>query len=127
MKRLAISLLLLLLLAAAAGWHVLHLSALVEQTSALMEQADSAMVSEDWAHAERLTRQALALWESHQAYLHNTLRHTDVDGVLLSFQALLAHLKLRQPSGTASACAAQLLTQLNLILEGEMPTWTNLL
>ena len=127
MRRLLISICILLLLGGAAGWHVLHLSSLIRQTSGLVEQAASAMSAEDWEGAQQLTRQALQLWEGHEKYLHNTLRHTDVDGVLLSFHTLLAHLKSRQLSGPGLACAAQLLTQLSLILEGELPTWSNLL
>ena len=127
MKRLIVSISILLLLGGAAGWHVFHLSKLIHQTSELVEQAASAMEQEDWERAKHLTHQAIQFWNSHDNYLHNTLRHTDVDGVLFSFHTLLAHLEHQQLTGSGLACAAQLLTQLTLILEGELLTWSNLL
>ena len=64
----------------------------------------------------------------HEGYLHITLRHGDMDAVLISMDEALAFLEggERQPSEYA-AVNARLLTQLALLVEAELPTLSNLL
>ncbi|MDE6589019.1 MAG: DUF4363 family protein, partial [Oscillospiraceae bacterium] len=64
----------------------------------------------------------------HEGYLHITLRHTDIDAILVSFDEALAFLQgdEHQPAEYA-AVNARLITQLELLIEAALPTITNLL
>ena len=64
----------------------------------------------------------------HNSYLHITLRHTDTDAIQISMDEALAFLEggEKQPAEYA-AVNARLLTQLELLVEAELPTLTNLL
>lgn len=128
MKRLYISAAILLALAGLAACHVFCLGKLITGLDELLLQAEQQVEAENWSRAEALTRQALDDWETHSRYLHVTLRHEDIDGVLVSFHETLAFLtgQERQPSEYAAA-NAQLRVRLSLLLEAELPTLKNLL
>lgn len=128
MKRLYISLGMVILLAILSGLHVWHLSRFTGQLSDLLTQAQQQAEQESWQQAARLTHQVKDRWMAHQGYLHTTLRHADIDAILISMDEALAFLEggEKQPAEYAAA-NARLLTQLELLVEAELPTLTNLL
>lgn len=128
MKRLYIALGLLALMAALCTVHTVHLGRFTSQLTAQLTQAQELVERGDWAGAARLTRQAKETWMDHEGYLHTTLRHTDIDAILVSFDETLAFLQgsEHQPAEYASV-NARLITQLGLLIEAELPTLKNLL
>lgn len=128
MKRLYVSLGLIVLLAVLCGVHTIHLSRFTDELAGLLTQAQEQVEHGDWDGAFQLTRQAKERWVDHEGYLHITLRHTDIDAILVSFDEALAFLQgsEHQPAEYA-AVNAKLITQLALLLEAELPTITNIL
>lgn len=128
MKRLYVSLGLVALLALLCGVHTIHLARFTGQLTDLLSQAQERVELDDWEAAAQLTRQARERWISHEGYLHTTLRHSDIDAILVSFDETLAFLggSEHQPA-EYSAANARLLTQISLLIESELPTLTNLL
>ena len=128
MKRFYVSLGLIALLAVLSGVHTIHLGRFTDRLTALLCQAQEQVEHGDWDSATQLTRQAKEQWMEHEGYLYVTLRHADIDAVLVSFDEALAFLQgsEHQPAEYA-AVNARLLTQLALLVEAELPTLTNLL
>ena len=128
MKRLFVSIGLIALMAALSALHIWHLNGITGQLTALLTQAQEEVAAEHWDEAARLTRQARDRWMDHERYLHVTLRHADTDAVQISMDEALAFLEggEKQPAEYA-AVNARLLTQLNLLVEAELPTLTNLM
>lgn len=128
MKRLSVALGLMALLAVLCGVHTLHLARFTGELTGLLAQAQALVEREDWEGATQLTQQAKERWVGHEGYLHVTLRHTDIDAILVSFDETLAflHGNEHQPAEYA-AVNARLITQIGLLLESELPTLTNLL
>ncbi len=128
MRRLYLSVGLIALMAALSGLHIWHLNDLTGQLTAQLTQAQALAQREDWDGAARLTRQAKERWTGHEGYLHTTLRHTDIDAILISLDETLAFLEggEKQPAEYAAA-NARLLAQLALLVEAEVPTLANIL
>lgn len=128
MRRLYLSVGLIALMAALSALHVWHLNDLTGQLTAQLTQAQALAQREDWDGAARLTRQAKERWTGHEGYLHTTLRHADIDAILISLDETLAFLEgsEKQPAEYAAA-NARLLAQLALLVEAEVPTLTNIL
>ena len=128
MRRLYLSVGLIALMAALSALHVWHLNDLTGQLTAQLTQAQALAQQEDWDGAARLTRQAKERWTGHEGYLHVTLRHADIDAILISLDETLAFLEgsEKQPAEYAAA-NARLLAQLALVVEAEVPTLTNIL
>ena len=128
MRRLYLSVGLIALMAALSGLHIGHLNDLTGQLTAQLTQAQALAQREDWDGAARLTRQAKERWTGHEGYLHTTLRHTDIDAILISLDETLAFLEggEKQPAEYAAA-NARLLAQLALLVEAEVPTLANIL
>ena len=128
MKRLYVSLGLIALLAVLCGVHTVWLSRLTGDLTELLTQAQEQVERGDWEDAVQVTRQAQKQWLDNEGYLHITLRHADIDAILVSFDEALAFLQgsEHQPAEYA-AVNARLLTQLALLLEAELPTLTNIL
>ncbi len=128
MKRLWLSAALIVLLSVLSTIHVVYLNGFTHQLTNLLDQAQEHVASGDWKQAEELTRQAMERWEKHEHYLHITLHHADIDAILTSFGEALAFLQGQehQPAEYTSV-NARLLIQLNLLIEGEIPSWKNLL
>lgn len=128
MRRLYLSAALIVLLAVLSGLHVWHLDGFTAQLTGLLTQAQRHAEQEDWTGAALLTRQAKDRWVDHEGYLHVTLRHADIDAILITMDEALAFLdgSEKQPAEYA-AVNARLLTQLELLVEAELPTLTNLL
>ena len=128
MKRLYIALGLVALLAVLCTVHTVYLGQLTADLSGLLAQAQEQVERGDWAGADRLTRQSKEIWVEHEGYLHTTLRHTDIDAILVSFDETLAFLRAgERQSAEYAAVNARLITQIGLLLESELPTLTNLL
>ena len=126
MKRLWVSLGLIAVLAALCGVHTVYLSRFTDELTGLLTQAQEQVDREDWEGAFQLTRQAKEQWVGNDGYLHITLRHTDIDAILVSFDEALAFLQGKEhQSAEYAAVNAKLLTQLALLLEAELPTLTN--
>lgn len=128
MRRLYLSAALIVLLAVLSGLHIWHLDGFTTQLTGLLTQAQQHAQQEDWTGAALLTRQAKDRWADHEGYLHVTLRHADIDAILITMDEALAFLEggEKQPAEYA-AVNARLLTQLELLVEAELPTLTNLL
>ena len=128
MRRLYVSAGLIIVMAALSGLHVWHLDDFTGQLAAQLTRAQELAAQEDWEGAARLTRQAKERWVDHEGYLHTTLRHTDIDAILISLDEALAFLEgaEKQPAEYGAA-NARLLTQLGLLVEAELPTLTNIL
>ena len=128
MKRLYVSLSLIAVLAVLCGVHTVYLNRFTDDLTGLLTQAQEQVELGNWDGATHFTRQARKQWVDHDGYLHTTLRHADIDAILVSFDEALAFLQgsEHQPSEYA-AVNARLLTQLALLLEAELPTITNLL
>ncbi len=128
MRRLYISTALIVLMAVLSGLHIWHLDNFTDQLAGQLAQAQKMAAQEDWEGAARLTRQAKERWVDHEGYLHITLRHTDIDAILISLDEALAFLEggEKQPAEYA-AVNARLLAQLALLVEAEVPTLTNIL
>ncbi len=128
MKRLYIALGLVALLAVLCTVHTVYLGRLTAELSGLLAQAQEQVERGDWEAADRLTRQSKEIWEEHEGYLHTTLRHADIDAILVSFDEALAFLRAgERQSAEYAAVNARLITQIGLLLESELPTLTNLL
>ena len=128
MKRLYVSLGLVAVLAVLCGVHTVYLSRFTGELTELLTQAQEQVELEDWEGAFQLTIQARKQWMDNGGYLHITLRHTDIDAILVSFNEALAFLQGKEhQSAEYAAVNARLLTQLALLLEAELPTITNLL
>ena len=126
MKMLWVSLGLIALLAVLCGVHTVYLSRFTDELTGLLTQAQEQVDQEDWEGAFQLTRQAKEQWVGNDGYLHITLRHTDIDAILVSFDEALAFLQGKEhQSAEYAAVNAKLLTQLALLLEAELPTLTN--
>ena len=128
MRRLYVPLGLLVLLTVLCTVHTVYLSRFTGELSHLLTQAQEQVAREDWEEADRLTRQAKEIWVEHEGYLHTTLRHTDIDAILISFDEALAFLRAgERQSAEYAAVNARLITQIGLLLESELPSLTNLL
>ena len=128
MKRLYVSLGLIALLAALSGVHTIYLDRITGELSELLVQAQEQVEREDWEGALRLTRQAKDQWVENDGYFHVTLRHADVDAILVSFDEALAFLQGKEhQSAEYASVNARLLAQLALLVEAELPTLTNIL
>lgn len=117
---------LLVAMAALAGWNVSALNTLTGELSAKLERAEALAERGDWDQALELTMEARDRWESKRVYLHVTLDHAITDQITADFAETLELLEC-QETGEYSAASAQLKTQLELLGEGELPTWENLL
>lgn len=126
MRRLYISIALILLLAALSGLHVWRLGGFTDELSAMLTQAQAQAEQENWEEAARLTRKVKDRWMDQEGYLHVTLRHTDIDAVLITLDETLAFLEgAEKQTAEYAASNARLITQLGLLVEAELPTLTN--
>lgn len=128
MKRLWVSAAILLFVALLSTGHLVLLHSITEHLTLLLTQAEEEVRAENWAAAESLTRQALEDWEHHDFYLHATLPHKDTDSILVGFHQALAYLEgSEKQSAEYAAANTQLITQLCLLMEEEIPTLKNIL
>ncbi len=127
MRRLWISVGLIALLAVLSGLHVLHLNSFTQELTAKLTQAQEQAEQEDWEEAARLTQEVKDRWMEHEGYLHVTLHHEDIDAILISLDETLAFLEgAEKQTAEYAAANARLLTQVELLVEAELPSLTNL-
>lgn len=127
MKRLVCSLLLLALLVGLASLHVWYLTSQAHVLSQQLERAQQQVQAGNWEEAYAMTQQAWEQWEGQMFYLHITLHHADIDQVSTAFQETLAILEQQEQPGEYAAANARILYQLELLVEGELPSLKNIL
>lgn len=127
MKRLWVSCLLILLLIGLAILHVSRLKTLTEDLIGQLESVESSIQRSNWFDAGSTLNQAFQQWDDKAFYLHTTLRHTDIDAILASFEEAKAFLASQEDIAECLAVTARLINQLELLLEAELPTIKNLL
>lgn len=126
MKRLWIASALLALLVVWALWEGQSVSALMQDYSGQLSQAQELAKAERWDEARAVTERVFQNWREHELYLYAQLRHNDVDNVLLTFREVEQYLLLEEMDQYAAA-NAKLITQLELLGEMEQPTLVNIL
>lgn len=127
MKRLWISFAIVFLLLSLAWIHVLQLKQLTASIIDHIEQASEHLYEDAWGKAAYEAQLASELWESNAFYLHATLRHTDLDSIRGSLMEIRSYTKQADDKAECLAAAAQLINQLELLLEAELPTLKNIL
>lgn len=126
MKRLWFSAALLLLILLSTLGNALYLSSFALELTDLLAQAEERGEGGAWEEALSLTQQAHDRWEAHDAYLHITLRHADIDDIYLYFLQVEEFLERRE-NGEYSAANAALMGRLDLLREQEELSLKNIL
>lgn len=126
MKRLWISSAILVLICCATLANTAYLSSFTQELTDLLAQAEVQGEAGNWEEAMALTRSARERWDSHNTYLHITLRHADIDNVYLFFLQVEQFLDC-QEGGEYSAANAALIGHLTLLQEQELPSLKNIL
>ena len=127
MKQLIRSVLIILLLVGLATAHVTHLKNFTENLIGQLETAHQHLERREWASTKQAMENLIEQWEDHAFYLHTTLRHADIGAIRTSMREIAAYLDSREDHSECLAVAAKLKTQLELLLEAELPTIKNLL
>lgn len=89
-----------------------------------LEQAQRFCIEGQWADGAVYTEAARLRWNSNELPLHILLRHAETDKISLSFIAVEQYLKLEELD-QYSAANQQLIYQLKLLAEMEMPDVKN--
>ncbi len=126
MRRLWVAVAVLIALFAATWGNTFYLSSLTAELTDLLISAEARGEAGDWETSLELTERAQALWEDRAVYLHTTLRHQDIDEVLLGLREVEEFLRC-QEGGEYSAANARLIGHLELLLEQEQLNLKNLL
>lgn len=126
MRRLWVAVAVLLAIFAATWANTFYLSSLTQELTDLLLSAEARGEAGDWAASLELTERAQALWEDRAVYLHTTLRHQDIDEVLLGLREVEEFLRC-QEGGEYSAANARLIGHLELLREQEQLNLKNLL
>ena len=103
MRKVIGSALLLLGLCGLALWSQGQLTALCEDTEALLARSEALLEGEDWEAAERFAAQARLLWRDRADYTHLFLRHDALDGLNERFIAYETELRRRDPEAAFGA------------------------
>lgn len=125
MKRLWIAVGILAVLLAGTLGNAWYARAFTEQLTGQLREAQEQASKGDWERAASLSQKVFQSWQSHRAYLHVLMRHSDADQILCSFRALEQYLALEEPD-QYTAANAELITQLELLSEMEQPSWINI-
>jgi len=125
-KRLWIACAILLAVFAATLCNTSYLAQFTGRLTDTLAQAEQRAEAGDWEGAERSTRQALEEWDSHTAYLHILLRHTDVDEINVGFREVLEFIQCRE-EGEYSAANECLMVRIGLLYEAEQLSVKNVL
>lgn len=91
-----------------------------------LEQAQTLTETEDWEGAIKITAAVKEDWDSHRFVLHASMRHTEMDQILISLLAVSAYLDA-QETDQYTASNAQLIAKLQLLAEMESASWANVL
>ena len=107
-------------------WNIHYLEEFISPLQDQLTQAEEHVKQDDWETAKKLTQEVHETWKGKQFYLHVTLRHSDIDEVLILLeqaQAYLEHKKI----GEYAAVNKALIGQLDLLIEMEALTLRNIL
>lgn len=126
MKRLWIAAALLAAVFTATLINSHYLGSLSSELSDLLTLAEQRAEDGDWEQADRLTKEALEIWNGHDLYLYTTLRHSDTDLVFTGFREVQEFINC-QEGGEYSAANAKLIAQIELLWEMEQFSLKNLL
>ena len=127
MCRLWISVSVLALLFCATLSNTKYLHGFTETLAVTLQQAEERISNNDRDTAIQKTQEAFDLWQSHEAYLHITLNHDEIDNILLAFHEVHQLLIAQENGGEYYSANAQLITQIELLYEMEAFTLKNLL
>lgn len=126
MKRLLGCSALLLVLLGGCLWNAFHIHAVMSETAAQLEQAQSLAQEENWDQALTLTRQARKSWSERESYLKTVLSHRDVDQVTRNMAQAEETLVCRSIDEYAPI-NQDVLVQLRILGEMELPNIVNIL
>lgn len=126
MKRLWIAVAILCVVFAATLYSSHYLNGFANEMADLLVLAEQRAEDGDWEQADRLTGEALDIWDAHDLYLYTTLRHADTDQVHTGFREVQEFINC-QEGGEYSAANAKLIAQIELLWEMEQFSLKNLL
>ncbi|MEA4955950.1 MAG: DUF4363 family protein [Pseudoflavonifractor sp.] len=126
MKRVWIAISLLLVILVGTLCHSFYVDHLIEEITGLLEQAEDQAEQGEWAAAEESTQLASHRWQERDAYLHIMLHHKETDQIHTGFRQVAKWIQYRE-SGEYSAANASLITELELLNEGEHLNLKNIL
>jgi len=126
MKRLWAALALLFFLLALSLFNAACSQLLADDLTKRLGQAQELAEQGRWEQARELTLQIYDRWEDSHYYLHTFLRHSDTDGILRAFQAVLEYLKLKELD-QYTAANTDLILQISLLAEMEQVSLVNIL
>lgn len=127
MTRLWISVMLLCLLFCSTILNATYLHNFTETLACTLEEAEENILLNNRKAAIENTQRAKQLWEDHAAYLHVTLKHSDIDQITLTFQEVQRLLTAQEQGGEYHAANAQLILRIRLLFETEEFSLKNLL
>lgn len=125
MKRLFFYVFLLLVLFALCLWNTAYVTGVTDHISAQLEQAEEAVIREDWDAAVRIINAAAMEWEDHQAHFAIAMRYMDTDEVSTGFQEIEGFLRWQEGAEFTSANSA-LIEKVRHLAQVEGLTWANL-
>lgn len=127
MRRLWISISLLGILFCGTFLNTNYLQDFTESLAHSLEQAEKDISLGNRDAAIQKTENAIKLWEDRAAYLHITLKHSEIDQVTLSFLEVQRLLTAQEHGGEYYAANAQLIARIRLLYEMEEFSLKNLL
>lgn len=127
MRRLWISVSLLGILFCGAFLNTNYLQNFTETLALSLVQAEEDISLGNRDAAIQKTENAIKLWEDHAAYLHITLKHSEIDQVSLSLLEVQRLLTAQEHGGEYYAANAQLIARIRLLYEMEAFSLKNLL
>ena len=104
----------------------LYLHRLIAPLQENLEEAALCVAVGDWENAAEMTSAVYSTWHDHAAYLHVTLRHSDIDSIYVLLEETLAYLNTEK-IGEYAAANATLISQLGLLYEMEQLSLQNIL
>ena len=126
MKRLWIATALLLVLLGSTLANSWYLERLITDLGRQLVRAQLQADENNWAQAQKLTKQVTEHWQKHDFYFHIMLPHDDIDDIHLTFREVQEYLLL-QETDQYNAANAKLIAQLGLLAEMEQLNVKNIL
>ena len=125
MKRVWVATGILLVIFGATLANSYYLKAFTQELTTKLTQAEASAETGDWDTSKRLTDEAYNTWFASDAYLHVTLRHADIDTILIGFREVNEFITCEE-GGEYSAANARLITEVGLLYEAEALTLKNI-
>lgn len=126
MKQLLIYVGVLVVIFCGALANTARVTAITDQISGHLEEAETAVIQGDWEKAARLTKEAHKEWEKAENYFCIVLRHADTDEVSNGFQEVEGFIAWEAEAEYTSANNA-LMKKVQHLAEVEGLTWANVL